>query len=174
MNQHFENVDMEVPCFNCAVPGYANGLDSAVADVRPSTFIPGENGLLATRDVRAGTFVASFGSMKEVSKGARGRLGYSIPCRQVGSSHTRCLAPVKGYRNNGPHKAHACNHTCKYDAVNAEYKVVWEDGQKPEVYVKTSRDVLSGEEFFVDYGPDFALGACYCHIHGGQQVSAGL
>lgn len=174
--KHLENVAMNVPCSDsCHLPDCTNNFDSHVADVRPSTFIPGEKGLFAARDVPPGTFVASFGVMKEVSSASEGPLGYYIPGRVTGFSQTRRLAPKHRYRKNSSHKAHACNHTCALESVNVEYVVNWEDEtDQPQAWIKTSGFVREGEEFFANYGPQFELESCFCHVHEGEYVCASV
>ena len=171
---HLENVAMNIPCFGCPLPDCTNGFDSQVADVRPSTFILGQKGLFPARDVSPGVFVASFGALKEVSTAAEGPLGYYIPARVTGHAQTRRLAPKHRYRKNSSHKAHACNHTCAKDSVNVEYVVTWEDEtQQPQAWIRALSFVSAGEEFFANYGPDFGLESCFCHIHEGENVSGG-
>ena len=154
-----------------------------MADLCPSTFIPGENGLFAARDVSPGVFVASFGAVKEVSNATEGPPGYYIKNQSITywasyldfhNSQTRRLAPKHRYRKNSSHKAHACNHTCAKDSVNVEYVVTWEDEtQQPQAWIRALSFVSAGEEFFANYGPDFGLESCFCHMHEGEKVSGG-
>ena len=70
-------------------------------------------------------------------------------------------------------RSKSIKHTSE-EEEHVEYVVMWEDEtQQPQAWIRALSFVSAGEEFFANYGPDFGLESCFCHMHEGEKVSGG-
>jgi hypothetical protein len=163
---HSENVALEVPCHTCDRSDCDNKLHICATEIRRSELLLDENGLFATRNIKKGEWIASFGPLKPVTEGVEGDLGYSIPIRETG---TRKLVYVEPFGELGTmSKAHAMNHTCCEKHRNTELAHTGELGQRTQVLVRACKDIEVGRELFTTYGPKDEIGffdehPCRCH-----------
>jgi len=165
---HDENVDMELPCYSdCDVAGCKNKLQLHLVQVEETFMLAGQLGLFATEDIKAGTFVASFGRVRQVKTGGRPEAGYSVAIRETGSGRVVYVTPC--VQKVGPYNyAHFINHTCSENHVNVEFIHTGEIGENLLVLARTSKDVKANQELFACYGPKdsirfFDHHPCLCH-----------
>jgi len=174
---HDENVDMELPCSSdCDVAGCENKLQLHLVQVEETIMLAGQLGLFATEDIKAGTFVASFGRVRQVKKGGRPEAGYSMAIRETGSGRVVYVTPC--VQKVGPYNyAHFINHTCSENHVNVEFIHTGEIGENVSVLARTSKVVKANQELFACYGPKnsirfFDHHPCLCHKCGSPEQSS--
>jgi len=155
---HDENVDMELPCSSdCDVAGCENKLQLHLVQVEETIMLAGQLGLFATEDIKAGTFVASFGRVRQVKKGGRPEAGYSMAIRETGSGRVVYVTPC--VQKVGPYNyAHFINHTCSENHVNVEFIHTGEIGENV-VSVSADEQGCKGEPraFCLVMGPRIAF-----------------
>ena len=77
---------MDLPCYSdCDVAGCENKLQLHLVHVQETCLLPVQLGLFAAEDIKAGTFVDSFGRVRHVKKGGRPEVGYSMAIKETGS-----------------------------------------------------------------------------------------
>ena len=160
-------VDGTICCGNMFQPDFCR--------VAPSTLLPAQNGLYATRDIPPGVWIASFGKCKTVAgPHVQTEYGYTFPCRgtEVGGSCVQWVTPVAILQKD--ELAHAINHTCDEDKVDVELvntsgdfeyneeKGKWIEIEPIIVYVRSKRHVPSGNEIFGTYAMHESV-QCVCH-----------
>ena len=86
---------MAVPChWQRECSPCENKLQFGAAEVRPSGLLADENGLFATRDIKQGEWIATFGPVRRVGAAGGGNMEYSFPITETGSRVLVYVTPI--------------------------------------------------------------------------------
>ena len=162
---HARNVGLAHPCDSgCDAAECANQVewDKVKADICP--WLPGQWGLFAKENLRAGTWVARFevGPTQAPSNRAQPGRALALQVRQSGGAGwtpTSAIVPL------GAGVAMAANSTCCPRHQNAEIVQDAED----RVWIRLVADVVASGEILVNYGAGFFVqGSCVCCVCSGR------
>ena len=112
--------------------------------------LAGENGLFAARNIKQGEWIATFGAVRRVGVRGGGKMEYSFPIRETGSTALVYVTPIRGVCDL--FRAHAMNHTCSAEHSNALITHTGELGTKAQVLVRARKPIGAEVEIFANYG----------------------
>ena len=162
---HAMNVGLVHPCLSdCGVTDCSNRAERGNVKVDTCSWLPGQRGLFAKVNLRAGAWVARFDVGLTATTSSEAQSGGTF-FMQVRLSRGRGSGTMRAVVPLGLGAAMAANSTCCRKHQNAEIVQDTDD----HVWIRLVADVTSDEEILVSYGADFFANAeCACCLCSGR------